>query len=409
MQAEVVAIGTELLLGEIIDTNSSWIAQQLTTLGLNLYYTHTVGDNAARISEVLRTCVARSDVVITTGGLGPTVDDWTREAAADAFGRSLELHEELLEEIAAFFNRRGRVMTDNNRKQAFVPAGSQVIHNPVGTAPCFLLEQDGHILISLPGVPFEMKHLMQTQVLPLLRERFHLSGIIKSRVLHTCSIGESALSHYFTDLMGSANPTVGTAAHPGQTDIRITAKAESEAQVMQLIEPMERELRARIGRWIYGVDADTLPGIVCGLLHEQHLTLGTYETVCAGQLGSWMAQETAAPGCYLGSVALTHPINDLLSAPLEALRTNPESSQEEADQAANAVRQILHSDLGLAVTGRSEQDAADDSPAYIALSTPTGVKRITSRHARTGPNGRGWLLHYAVDMVRRYLLQLPLE
>jgi nicotinamide-nucleotide amidase len=408
VQAEIVAIGTELLLGEIVDTNSAWIAQQLTTCGLNLFYTHTVGDNVQRISDVLRTCLERSDVVITTGGLGPTVDDWTRDAVAVACGRELVLDKTLVVEIAAFFTKLGRKMTDNNRKQALIPQGAMVIHNPVGTAPCFAVERGGHIIISLPGVPHEMKHLMEHQVLPLLRERFHLRAVIKSRILHTSGIGESALGDKITDLMQLSNPTVGTAAHPGQTDVRITVKAEDDAQAETLIAPVERELRLRLGNWIYGADAVTLPGVVLQLLRERHQTLATFETACAGQLAPWLAKEASAPNCYLGGVALTDtrfPIPGQLWADHTP---NSDSSQLEADVSAERARQLLGADLGLAVTGTSEQAAKDDSPAYLCLATPDGLIRMPPRRGRAGAYGRGWLLHGALELLRRYLLQLPL-
>lgn len=409
MQAEIIAIGTELLLGEIADTNSAWIAQQLTSLGLNLYYTHTVGDNPRRIAEVMRTCLSRSEVVITTGGLGPTVDDWTREAAGQAFERSLVLHEDLLEEIAAFFLRRGRQMTENNRKQAMIPSGAQVIRNPVGTAPCFAIEQDGHLMVCLPGVPHEMKYLMEHAVFPLLNERYALHAVIKSRILHTCGIGESAVGNLISDLMELTNPTVGTAAHPGQTDVRITVKANDIESANQMIAPIEAELRARLGNWVYGTDAETLPGVVLSLLREQNLTLSTFDTACAGNLTAWLSRETLAPAVYRGGLSFADNHYTGASAPLAALASSGMSCQAEAEQAALLVRQLLGSDLGLAVTGMNEQSATDESPAYIALASEAGVHHITPRRGRAGTYGRGWLLHYAVDLVRRYLLRLPLE
>ncbi|MBC7255195.1 MAG: CinA family nicotinamide mononucleotide deamidase-related protein, partial [Chloroflexi bacterium] len=254
MQAEIVTIGTELLLGEIVDTNSAWIAQRLTTIGLNLYYTTTVGDNLGRITQVLKQALERSDVVITTGGLGPTVDDVTREAVAAATERDLVLDPDLLEEITAYFARRNYTMTENNRRQARIPRGAMIIHNPVGTAPAFAVEHKGHVIISLPGVPHEMRYLMENSVLPYLRERFGLTGIIKSRVVHTCGIGESAVDARIGDLMQLSNPTVGTRAHPGQTDIVIAAKADSPAEAEALFAPIEAEIRARLGIYVYGVD-----------------------------------------------------------------------------------------------------------------------------------------------------------
>ena len=284
MQAEIVTIGTELLLGEIVDTNSAWIAQQLKTIGLNLFYTTTVGDNLQRAVQVLRQSLGRSDIVITTGGLGPTVDDMTREAVACATGRDLYLDEELLQEITVYFARRHYQMTENNRRQALLPIGARAIRNPVGTAPAFAVEQDDHVVISLPGVPHEMRYLMENNVLPYLRARFDLKGVIKSRILRTCGIGESTIGSQIGDLMELSNPTVGTRAHPGQTDLCLTAKAASEEEADALIVPLERELRARLGEYIFGVDQQTLSDVVSEMLAAKGLRLGVVETVTQGEL-----------------------------------------------------------------------------------------------------------------------------
>ncbi|HHX45579.1 MAG TPA: CinA family nicotinamide mononucleotide deamidase-related protein, partial [Chloroflexi bacterium] len=307
MQAEIVTIGTELLLGEIIDTNSAWIAQQLTTIGLNLYYTTTVGDNLGRVADVLRQALRRSDVVITTGGLGPTVDDVTREAVARATDRDLALDEDLLQEITAYFARRGYTMTDNNRKQATLPRGATVIHNPVGTAPSFCVEHEGHVLISLPGVPHEMRYLMEHEVLPFLRERFGLRGIIKSRILRTCGIGESAIDAEIGDLMQLTNPTVGTAAHPGQTDVRITVKADSLPEAEALIAPVEAAVRERIGEYIFGVDQDRMGDVLAALLAARGLRLAVAETVTAGEIAQWLSKAPQGAAAFAGGLVLPGP------------------------------------------------------------------------------------------------------
>ena len=239
MQAEIVTIGTELLLGKIVDTNAAYIARQLATIGLDLYYKTTVGDNEGRITLVLQQSLARSDVVITSGGLGPTVDDVTRQAVARAAGQELVLDEKLLAQIEARFARHGFTMSENNRRQAYIPQGAIPIENPVGTAPAFIVETEQGLIVSLPGVPRELKHLMETRVIPFLREKLQTGQlIIKSKTLRTCGIGESTVDSRIGDLMRSSNPTVGLAAHPGQTDVRITAKAENEAQADRLIAEM---------------------------------------------------------------------------------------------------------------------------------------------------------------------------
>ena len=276
----------------------------MTTIGLNLFYTTTVGDNLQRIAEVLRYSLQRSDVVITTGGLGPTVDDMTRDAVALATDRALVLDEKLLEEIACFFARRSFKMTENNRKQACLPEGARVIHNPVGTAPSFAVEHDGHVIISLPGVPHEMQYLMEHEVLPYLRARFGLKGIIKSRILRTCGIGESLIDAQIGDLMQLSNPTVGTAAHPGQTDVRITVKAESEVEAERLIAPVEAELRARIGEYVFGLDKQTLSDAVSELLASKGLKLAIAETITQGELAQRLSSASQGAAAFAGATIL---------------------------------------------------------------------------------------------------------
>jgi len=411
LQAEIVAIGTELLLGHIIDTNSSWIARQLTTIGLNLYYTTTVGDNEVRIVEVLRNALNRSDVVITTGGLGPTVDDKTREAVAAATDRDLVLDEELLEEIATFFGRRGYTMTDNNRKQACLPRGARVIHNPVGTAPSFAVEQNGHVMISLPGVPYEMQYLMENEVLPYLRERFQLRGVIKSRTLRTCGIGESMVGSKIEDLMQLSNPTVGTAAHPGQTDVRITAKGDSEDEANALIAPIEQQLRERLGEYIFGVDEDTIGDAVNAILAEKKLRLSLVETSTRGELAQWLTTAARGDMAFAGGVVISDPasLGPILGIHPSLAAIHGFPSQDIADAAAQGVQRLHNADLGLAIIGPRDPGAAGAAPVYYALAMPDGLVRGQPRKGRGGPVGRAWLMYLGLDIVRRKLLGLPLE
>jgi nicotinamide-nucleotide amidase len=283
MNAEIISIGTELLLGEINDTNATYIAQQLKNIGLNLYYRSTVGDNEQRITEVIRLAMHRADIIITTGGLGPTVDDMTRQGVANAVGQPLEFRQELMDQITDRFARFNTKMTDNNRFQAFLPKDALAIENPVGTAPSFIVETDRGAIISLPGVPREMKYLMEHAVLPYLRERAG-TGIIKLRILRTAGAGESWLGEQITDLMKLDNPTVGTAAHSGQTDIRITAKATTEAEADTLIAPVEAEVRKRIGSFIYGTDKEPVENALLGILREMHGFVAISETGTFGAL-----------------------------------------------------------------------------------------------------------------------------
>lgn len=277
--AEIIAIGTEILLGEITDTNSVFIARALRDIGVNLFYMTSVGDNEQRITKAIQTALSRANVVITCGGLGPTVDDMTRQAVAAATNRGLQFHQYLLDAIAARFASFRAQMTENNRQQAYLPDNAIVIENPVGTAPSFIVEHEGKYVISLPGVPREMKFLMTETVIPFLKEQYALgSSIIKARVLHSAGVGESLLDAQIgKDLLQQSNPTVGLAAHAGQVDIRITAKAISEAEADDLIGLTEQRIRERVGQSIYGIDGEKLENVLVKFLSNHNAKFSVVE------------------------------------------------------------------------------------------------------------------------------------
>ena len=268
--AELITIGTELLLGEIVDTNTQFLARNLRDCGLDLFRATMVGDNPLRISQLMKEALTRADIVITTGGLGPTVDDPTREAAALAFDTENEFHPELWEQIKQRFLKRSLNASENNRKQAMIPSGAEVITNPVGTAPAFILHKNGKTMVCLPGVPREMEYLLQTSVLPWLRNKHNLNGIIKARVLHTAGVPESKVDDLIADLEELKNPTVGLSAHPGIVDIRITAKSESKEEADRMIQDVEDVVRQRLGSDIFGADGETLPESVMRSLSLTH-------------------------------------------------------------------------------------------------------------------------------------------
>ncbi len=284
-----MAIGTELLLGEIVDTNTQAIARALRHLGVDLFRTTVVGDNRRRIADAIQESLARSQIVITTGGLGPTVDDPTREAVALALGVTTEFRDDLWQQIQERFARFGRTPSENNRRQAYIPAGAQPIENPVGTAPAFLVELAEQCIISLPGVPEEMRALLEQSVIPYLRSRYGLHQVIHTRVLHTAGVGESALDEQIADLEALANPTVGLSAHPGQVDVRITAKAESKEQAEALIRPVENVLRERLGAAVYGADEDRLPEVVLRLVAARGWGLVVVESGTEGAISAALA------------------------------------------------------------------------------------------------------------------------
>jgi len=272
-EIEIITIGTELLLGAIQDTNTAYIAHHLNDSGFEIHRATIVGDNPQRIAQAIRDALSRSQGVITTGGLGPTVDDPTREAVALAFDVELEFRSELWQQISDRFNAMDRKPTENNRKQAFLPKGAKAIVNPVGTAPAFIMDKEKKYCVSLPGVPAEMKHLLQTEIIPRLQSMNDTKSTIIYRVIHTAGIGESALDEMIADLETLPNPTVGLSAHPSQVDIRVTAKAENKEDAAVLINPLVKEIANRLNVYVYGYDQDTLIGVVENQLKKKQTNL----------------------------------------------------------------------------------------------------------------------------------------
>lgn len=376
--AEIITIGTEILLGEIVDTNARYIARRLRDIGIDLFRTSTVGDNQSRIVTILQEALGRCEIIITTGGLGPTIDDPTRDAVAQAFGVETEYHPELWEQIQARFRRYNRTPTVNNQRQAFIPRGALPLENPVGTAPCFIVEKGKTILIALPGVPSEMEYLIENSVLPYLRQRFQLSGIIKARVLHTVGVGESVIDDLIGDLEEMANPTVGLAAHSGQVDIRITAKASSETEADALNAQIENELRQRLARWIYGADEETLESTALQTLKERGWTLGVVESGLNGELSKRLA--SVGFPFYGGEVIIERPqLEHLAEMVLE-------------------FRQKSGLEVGLGVViypGGEKQDV------HLILITPQGRQDFHRPYGGPPDYAVRYALHHSLDLIRQ--------
>ncbi|MFP3854065.1 MAG: competence/damage-inducible protein A [Anaerolineales bacterium] len=285
---EILTIGTELLLGEIVDGNSAHIARTLKQAGINVYGMATVGDNVERISRALLAAVDRADFIITTGGLGPTVDDMTRQGVAEAAGVGLEFRPELWMQVKERFARYGRQPDKNNRRQAHLPEGASGLHNPIGTAPGFKMKIAETWIYALPGVPAEMKHLLHNIVIPELREIFSIDQVLHQRLLHTAGVGESALDSKINDLETWENPTLGLAAHPGRVDLRLTARAETEEEAEQLLDKLEAELHLRIRHHIHGRDDENLESVVLDLAADRHWRLVTVEAGTQAKLAGSM-------------------------------------------------------------------------------------------------------------------------
>ena len=376
--AEIVTIGTEILLGEILDTNARSAAIQLRDAGIDLYRKTTVGDNPGRITQVIQEALGRCDIVITTGGLGPTVDDPTREAVALAFGVSIEFKPELWAQIEARFHRFNRQPTENNRRQAYIPQGALAIENPVGTAPAFIVEKGNQCVIALPGVPSEMDYLLKHSAIPYLRQRYQLSSVIKARILHTAGIGESQIDDLIGDLEMLNNPTVGLAAHSGQVDVRITAKAGSEVEADVLIYPLEAQLRQRLGDWIYGADQDSLEAVAMRAIENRGWRLVIVEAGTHGELSRRLSiAETAFRG---GEVLSELPLKEELVAIIESYR------------------QSRSVEVGLGVAIYPEAERQD---VHFILLTPEGQQKFLRPYGGPPEYAPRWALHHGLDILRK--------
>ncbi len=378
--AEIITIGTEILLGEIVDTNSRTIARHLRDLGVDLHRKTSVGDNARRIAQAIQQAMERCDIILTTGGLGPTVDDPTREAVALAMGVETEFRPELWDQIQARFKRFNRQPTENNKRQAYVPCHATAVENPVGTAPAFIMEAGNHAIISLPGVPREMEYLMENAILPYLRKRYNLHGIIKARLLHTAGAGESQIDDLIGDLETLSNPTVGLAAHSGQVDVRITAKADSEAEADTLIAPIEKIIRERLGEWVYGSDLETLEQTALQHLADLGWSLGVVvDTHC-----SQIIQRLAGIGQPFqgGEVLANSP--------------TPEELQEVTADYRN--KRATDVALGLALyPGPETQDI------HVSVVTPAGAQNYTRPFGGPPKYGPRWAINHSLDILRNLL------
>jgi nicotinamide-nucleotide amidase len=400
MHAEIVMIGTELLLGEIVDTNANRLAKALREIGLNLFYKTTVGDNEARITDVLNQALDRSDVIITSGGIGPTVDDVTRQAVANATGRKLVYSLELEAQVAARFRSIGRKMAENNKRQAYIPEGALPLSNPAGTAPCFLSEdrRGRGMVISLPGVPRELEYMMSKKVVPLLIEKMGGAKTTKIRILRTCAVGESNVDRAIADLMTTTNPTIGLAAHAGQTDVRITARADTEADAEALIAPLEAEVRQRLGVAVYGVEKETVPEAIGRLLTKKKLRLGVIDTLSGGLL----TQDLIDAG--FGDLITANLHNIDTSAALQKAGLALQTDALDGDYRTLAMRLADYvappDGIGFALIG-----PFNDNSTFISLCGPDDM-RVTKagRNYQDSDYIRSWLAIQGLDWIRRAVL-----
>lgn len=376
MRAELVSIGTELLLGEILDTNAQYLAGRLPALGIDLYYASTVGDNLERLSEVLGRAWGRSDLVITTGGLGPTEDDLTREAIAQALGEELSIDRGLETQLRGFFERRGVSMPERNLKQVMLVPSARPLANPRGTAPGWWVERDGRVIVAMPGPPSEMQPMWEEQVVPEL-ERRHPGAVLVSRTLKTVGIGEGHIDELVSPLLKSTNPSIGVYARADGVQLRIAAKAATQNEARRLIEPVEQEMRRILGEAIWGADDDTLESVIGDLLRRYSLTVATMESCTGGLLANMITNVSGSSDYFRGGL-VTYATETKIEFGVDALVIEEYGviSAECAREMARAVRERLGADIGIGITGVAGPEPQDDKPAgtiHVALDAMFGV------------------------------------
>jgi nicotinamide-nucleotide amidase len=408
---EIVTIGTEILLGHLLDTNSAFVARVLADHGVDVFAKHSVGDNADRLAAMLEGILARADGAITTGGLGPTVDDLTKDAVARVVGKPLVLHEPSLRAMEERFRQFGRPMSENNRRQAYLPEGSVVLPNPHGTAPGFVaLRDDGKFVACMPGVPREMRAMLVEKLVPWLVARFDLREAIYTRTLHTVGIGESDLDRRVEDLFRTLeNPKIAMLAHGGRVDVKVMAKSTSSEEADALIEPVAAELRRRIGAGYFGDDDATLPGAIVTELKRRGLTLGTAESCTGGQIADWIVSVPGASAVFRGGiVAYDNAVKvSLIDVGEETLARFGAVSEETAAEMARGACARLGTDLAIATTGIAGPDGGTpEKPVglvWFALAANGAVetRRATFPGTRTEIRERASVA--ALGMLWRHL------
>lgn len=413
MIAELISVGTELLLGQILNSDAQYLARELSTMGIDLYYQTTVGDNLDRLCKCIETALGRSDVVILSGGLGPTEDDLTKDAVAKTFGLEMAEDAESKERIEAFFKAMNREMTPNNMRQAMFPKGSAILRNDVGTAPGCAVEKDGKAAIVLPGPPHELTDMFEKRVRPYLAQR--CDSVIVSRVLRVFGMGESSVEHRVRDLMESANPTLAPYASVGEVTLRLTAKCKKQEDASALLQPLQDEIIARLGDLVYSTDDEKLEYVVVRLLREKGKTLALAESCTGGLLASKLTDVPGASEALLeGAVTYSNAAKERrLGVSAQMLERHGAVSEETAREMALGMKKSAGADIALAITGIAGPGGATEAKpvglVYIAIAGDSEVFarkfQLTGDRARV----RSMSALYALDMIRRSLLGLNLQ
>ena len=408
MRAEILAFGTELLMGETLDTNSAHIAARLPALGVDLHTVTIMGDEMGEMVEMLRKCLERSDVVICTGGLGPTKDDITREAIAETFGETITLHPDLIAAMEANFRNRGQEMPETNKKQAGVIPSVTVLPNPRGTAPGWWAEKNGRIIIAMPGVPGEMVQMWDQQAAPRLKERAQ-GTVIMSRTFKTIGLGEAAVGEYVSSLFGRENPYLGIYARQDGIHLRLIARAPTQEDALELIAPMEAEIREALQFAIWGVDGETPEERVGALLAERGLTLAAMESCTGGLLASTVTDVPGASQYFKGSlVTYATEVKSLAGVSARLIEEHGVVSAEVAGAMAQAVREALDADVGVGITGVAGPGPQNGIPAgtvYAGVAMNGAVESTVMRFPPDRPLVKRRAVVMALLQVYRMLLE----
>lgn len=416
MVAELIAVGTELLLGNVANTDAQIISQGLSALGITVLHHTVVGDNPQRLAEALETARNRADIIITTGGLGPTYDDLTKQTICKTFNRELELHEDILEDLKTWFQTKmGKKMPENNIQQAMLPVDCIIFDNPVGTAPGCAFVEDGVHVLMLPGPPFECRYMFEHRAAPYLEKL--TDGVIVSHEIKVFGMGESAVEEALHEPMTTlTNPTLAPYAKTNECMVRATARAESREKAEELLTPLVREVCETLGDVVYGVDVGSLEEVVSGLLAERGLTLAAAESCTGGLLSKRMTDLPGASKVFRGGVVSY--VNDVkanvLGVPREVLEQYGAVSEETARAMAEGCRRVCGSDLAVSLTGVAGPERDDwgneVGTVYAALAGPeeTICKKLTCGRGRGRDRVRTAAASNALDLIRRFLLKLPL-
>lgn len=408
MKAELISVGTELLLGQILNTNAQFLSRRLSLIGVDVYHQITVGDNPQRLKDALAEAFARSELVILTGGLGPTADDLTKETVAAYFGLEMREDPQSRADLEAWFSKSGREMTPNNLKQAAFPAGSHILPNARGTAPGCIVEKDGKIAAVLPGPPYEMSQMYEKYVEPFLKQRC-LAGI-HSRVLRLFGIGESSCEYQLRDLMQSANPTVAPYAGFGEVTLRLTVKCENDEDPGSWLDPLEQEIRSRVGQYVYAAGEEKLQAVVARLLCEKEKTLAVAESLTGGMICAQLVECPGVSAALLeGCVAYSNEAKmRTLGVREETLRAHGAVSQQTALEMAEGVRRRAGADFGLATTGIAGPGGATaEKPVglvYIACAWQGGQTAMELRLRGDRERIRTLAALNALHLLRRQLI-----